>query len=61
MTELILTGRELDLVRGMIEVQTSHIQQCDRIQNQEMAIKQRKWDNERIVILHKVLESQQGG
>jgi hypothetical protein len=49
-----LTSRELELIDGMIDVQLHHAEQCDRIPNRKMAIKQKGWDMERVELLRKL-------
>lgn len=45
--------RELELFDGMIEVQKTHAETCDRIPNRVMAEKQKGWDLERVALLEK--------
>lgn len=52
----LLTAREISLAKGMIEVQQSHAKRCDRFGNRTMAVKQKGWDMERVVLLQKVLK-----
>ena len=49
-----LTDREIELLDGMIEVQLNHAEQCDRIANRTMAVKQKGWDMERVALLKKL-------
>ena len=49
-----LTDREIELLDGMIEVQLNHAEQCDKIANRTMAIKQKGWDMERVALLKKL-------
>ena len=50
---MILSEREIELLNGMIEVQTRHFETCDLIANRVMAEKQKGWDLERITLLNK--------
>ena len=52
---LALSDREKELIQGMIEVQLDHAERCDRIQNRDMAEKQKAWDLERVALLRKIL------
>lgn len=45
--------REIELFDGMIEVQKTHAETCDRIPNRVMAEKQKGWDLERVALLEK--------
>ena len=49
----LLTGREIELIDGMIQVQLDHASRCDAIANRSMADKQKGWDMERIALLQK--------
>ena len=51
---LALSDREKELIQGMIEVQLDHAERCDRIQNRDMAAKQKNWDLERVELLRKI-------
>lgn len=55
-----LTERELELIDGMIEVQLRHAEQCDGIANRTMAKKQKGWDMERVALLQKLKEKNNG-
>lgn len=52
--EKALSGREIELIDGMIEVQRAHAKRCDGIANIIMAEKQKGWDLERVALLEKV-------
>lgn len=49
-----MTGRELELIDGMIAVQLDHAQRCDAISNRAMAEKQKGWDMERVELLRRI-------
>ena len=49
-----LTGREIELIDGMIQVQLDHASRCDAIANRSMADKQKGWDMERVALLQKI-------
>jgi hypothetical protein len=51
-----LSKREIELLDGMIEVQEHHAARCDKIKNQTMAQRQKKWDMERVTLLRKIKE-----
>jgi hypothetical protein len=55
-----LTARELELIDGMIEVQLDHAKRCDSIANRTMAEKQKGWDMERVALLQKLKEKNNG-
>lgn len=54
---LRLSDREVELINGMIAVQLNHAERCDRIENREMAEKQKGFDMERVKLLQKVLRT----
>ena len=50
--------REIELFKGMIEVQQNHVKRCDKIiesGNYKMATRQKLWDLERIALLTKCM------
>ena len=55
-----LTARELELIDGMIEVQLDHAKRCDSIANRTMAERQKGWDMERVALLQKLKEKNNG-
>lgn len=55
-----LTDREVELLDGMIEVQLNHANQCGRMANRVMADKQKGWDMERVELLRKLKEKNNG-
>jgi hypothetical protein len=55
-----LTERELELIDGMIAVQLDHAARCDNIANRTMAEKQKGWDMERVALLQKLKEKNNG-
>lgn len=49
-----LTQRELELLSNLIDRELQHAEQCDRIQNSKMAVRQKKYDMERVALLRKL-------
>ena len=57
---LELSNKELNLLEGMIAQQENHILRCQSLQNRRMAIRQAKWDQERVDVLTKIILSVTG-
>lgn len=55
-----LTKREVELIDEMIETQLLHAERCDHMANSTMAQKQKAWDLERVELLRKLKEKNNG-